>query len=302
MQTQLEKHLRNLENPAAPPDLKSRCLSTIPVAGAAHSASFQKTRRPFMLQRVAIAGAFLFAAVAGVSFWNTRPPIKDSGEPSGSVAFAQTMEAFQKVSFGHVQGRDMEAGILRQGWHASDFFRTEMWFDSGRGLYRTRRASRSNTRPTIAGGTSSQSLFLPDGTSYYRRANSPVLLVTSSQSHWASSKKSFISLLAGLWGNRAHSPSVGQWKGKAVQLFHSEAEPSPQDQKAMPGVTRMRTFLYVNPATKLPVAFQDFVIYGDKVARLTTEYEFDFSRPGASRFDPAPLQKGAIIEHGREAG
>lgn len=298
MPTQLEKRLSQIEAPATPPNLKTRCLNTIPAKSTA-AIRFGKTARPFRMQRAALAGALLFSTAVAAAFWNTRPLQNKAALTSGSVAFAQTMEKFQKVSFGHMKGRDMEAGILQKGWHASDFFRTEIWFDANRGFYRERASNPSNSQPAIAGATSARALFLPDGTSYYRYAGSNRLLVTSSFGHWNSAKESFTSLLAGRWGARSQSSSMSQWKGRKALLFQGEAK---ENQKVMPGVLRVRTLLYVNPDTKLPIAFQDFAIYSDGVARLTTEYEFDFSRPNPSHFDSATLKKGAIISHGTEVG
>ncbi len=297
MRSQLENHLSHQQAPEVPGDLKARCLATIP-APASSSATTPPTRR-VVRPKIAATAALMLIALA-VAFWNTRPGDNQTTAPSESVAFAQTLKELGKMSFGHVKGRDMEAGILRHGWHASDFFETEMWFDAGRGLYQERRSSPSNSQPALAGGTSERALFLPDGISYYRYAGSNRLLVTSSPGHWDDYKKTFTSLLAGGWGNRPQSSSPAQWKKRKAQLFRAEAESSPQDKKVMPGVARMRTLLYVNPDTKLPIAFQDFAIYGDGIPRLLTEYEFDFSRPDASRFDPAPLKKGAIVSHGRE--
>lgn len=294
MQTQLEHRLSQLKTPDAPADLKARCLATVPVS--ARSAQMP-VRRPLKFQ-FAVLGAFVVA----VAFWNTRPGDNKTTASSGSVAFAQTMEAFKKVSFGHVWGRDMEVGILQRGWHASDFFQSEMWFDANRGLSWTRRANPSNSQPSLARQTSQQKLLLPDGTAYYRYDDSNRVLVTRSQKHWQSYKKALTDLLAGKWGTLSHSPSWGQWKGKRTQIFQGEATPSRADRKTMPGVTRLRSVLYVSPTTNLPLAFQDFAIYGDGIPRLTTEYEFDFSRPDAGRFDPAPLKKGAVVSHGREVG
>lgn len=296
MQTELEDRLSQLKAPDEPTNLKARCLATVPTDARNNFQSTTPTsRRPVFLRPIAVLGVLMIAA----AFWNTRPGDNKTSAPSGSVAFAQTMKAFQQVSFGHVKGRDMEAGILRHGWHASDFFRTEMWFDANRGFYRESASNPSNSQPGIAGATSARALFLPDGTSYYRYAGSNRLLVTSSPGHWNSEKESFTNLLAGRWGARSQSSSMSQWKGQKALLFQGEAG---ENQKAMPAISRVRTLLYVNPDTKLPIAFQDFAIYSDGVARLTTEYEFDFSRPDANRFDPAPLKKGAIISYGREVG
>jgi hypothetical protein len=297
MQTELENRLSQLKAPDEPTDLKARCLATVPTDARNN---FQSTtpalvHRPVLLRRIVVLGVLMVAA----AFWNTRPGNNKTRVTSGSVAFAQTMKAFQQVPFGHVKGRDMEAGILRHGWHARDFFRTEMWFDAERGFYRERASSPSHSQPSIARGTSARALFLPDGISYYRYAGSNTLLVTSSSSHWNAEKESFTSLLAGRWGACSQSSSMSQWKGQKALLFQGEAE---ENEKAMPGVLRVRTLLYVNPDTKLPIAFQDFVIYSDGVPRLTTEYEFDFTRPDASHFDPALLKKGAVIEHSREIG
>lgn len=299
MRNPIENHLSRLEAPEVPGDLKARCLATIPASAqnTFHSQT-PTSRRPMFVRPIAVLGVLMIAA----AFWNTRPGDNQTTAPSGSVAFAQTMKEFQKVSFGHVRGRDMEAGILRRGWHASDFFQTEIWFDANRGLYRERRSSPSNSQPDIARGTSERALFLRDGISYYRSPGSNRLLVTSSPGHWEAYKWSFTSLLAGGWGNRAQSSSPARWKKHRAQLFQAEAESSPEDKKAVPGVARMRTLLYVNPDTKLPIAFQDFAISGDGTPRLLTEYEFDFSRPDASRFDPASLKKGAVVSHGREIG
>lgn len=302
MQTKLQKRLSRRAAPLEPENLKARCLSTIPVVGVARNVRFQKAPRSFKFQKVAATGVLMFSIGWLIALWNTRP--NDNGaapSSSRSVAFAETMEQFRHMPYGHVKGRDMEAGILRWGWHERDFFQTEMWFDPQRGFYRERRPGSSNTQPRLARETSSSALFLPNGISYYRYAGSSKVLVTSSDSHWQSNKKSFTNLLAGLWGNRSHSSSVGQWKGKQSQLFQSEETTSRSDRTAMPGVTRTQTRLYADPKTKLPLGFQEFAVYGDGVPRLLAEYEFDFAQPSARRFDPARITAGATMQHGRES-
>lgn len=300
MPTQLENRLSHLQAPTEPSDLKNRCFDTIPVADATQSVLLQKTARPFMLQKAAVTGALMFSVVTAVAFWNTRPIGNTAATSSESVAFAQTMEEFQKVSFGHVKGRDMEAGILKKGWHASDFFRTEMWFDAGKGLYRERQNGASNSQVTLADGTSARALYLPDGTSYYRYANSSTLLITSSPHHWNSTKKAFTDLLSGRIRNQLLTSSPSQWKGQKAQLFQNESVPSDQDKKNVPGISSFHTYLYVNPNTKLPLALQSFIAQWNSAPRLVREYEFDYSPPDAKHFDPAPLKKGAVIQRGEE--
>lgn len=294
MQTQLEKRLSHLKTPAEPQDLKARCLSTIPVAPSSQKLE-RKTARPLVPRRVAIAGGLMFSALAVAAFWNTRPSNDGITFSSSSVAFAQTMEEFGKVAFGHVKGRDMEAGILQTGWRESDFFRTEMWFDERKGLYRKRQPGASNSQVALAKGTSAQALFLPDGTCYYRYANSPNLLVTSSPHHWNAMKKTFTNLLAGRIENPVLASTASQWKGQKAQLFQSKSVLS-----EAPANSRYRTDLYVNPQTKLPIALQSFITERNAPSHLVTEYEFDYTRPDAAYFDPTSLKKGAVIHRGIE--
>jgi len=88
------------------------------------------------------------------------------------------------------------------------------------------------------------------------------------------------------------SSSRGNWKGREATILTFEIEPPQKD--AAKGVRKMRVVLYVDPRTRRLMARQDFHISAN-VETLVLEYEFDYSQPPASRFDPAPLMKGAVV-------
>lgn len=297
MRTELEKHLNRLEAPVVPQDLKARCMSTIPFEGMSRKVTPKKSR-PFLLRPIAVAGTLMFAAVAGVAFWSTRPSSDGTSAHSGSVAFAEVLEAARQVPFFHAKG--YELGPAGSGDKLSD----ELWYDAAKGRYsQSLPLSSRQDKETLPLGASSynRTLMLPDGTFYYRERGSSTVFVGSSPNNWKAASEPVLKILTGntagtkdLSGatfGRVLSSTMGNWKGQEAQILVLERQPSPSH--AALGIGPVQARLYVNPKTKLVVALQDFSKKEDGSLKLFLEYEFDYSSPDPELFKPKIIQQGA---------
>lgn len=316
MPTELEKHLSRLEAPAPPQNLKNRCLNTIPVAVAGQAASqkaaFRKPSRPFKLQRVALSGALMFSVVAAVAFWSTRPAIDGKARPSGSIAFAQVIEAARRVTFFHVKESNV---FLRDGQtkpKASEWIRSESWYDSTKGLYNRylqdifQSSKADSSRLPKGSSLYTQTLELPDDTSYRREGTMATVDVEVAHGSWKLYQNTVSKMLTGhieealdLSGRKAGkilSSSAGNWKGKKAQVFVFERPPEGATKLGgPPRIYPVRMHFYINPETKLMIAEQDFAIFKGIAPVLIAQSEFDYARPKAAIFDAKIIKEGATL-------
>lgn len=307
MRTQdIENTLTHLSAPPVPQDLQARCLATIP-------ASAQKTVRHqriggLGMKNLRVAAAVTASVVLGLGFWSTRPDNPDGKSVSGSIAFAQTLEAMRKVEFCHYKGRQFDASDKNHrytGWRLE-----EGWFDAQRGLYMETKRERVpgvDYRVALAEGSSEvdRHLKLPDGMYYSRGERSTSVYFQSHPADWQLIKRRATTfLLENLAaGVRLHfdasrepkpvSSRPGDWKGREATILTFEIKPPPKD--AAKGVRKRRAVLYVDPGTRRLMAQQDFHIAANALETLVLGFEIDYSQPDASLFDPARFTKGAKV-------
>ena len=299
MRTKLEKHLNHLAAPPVPQNLKARCLSTIPLEGAPRKITL---RKPALLMRpVAVAGTLMFAAVVGIAFWSTRPSSDGVTRSSGSVAFAQVLENARQIPFFHAKGYSVSPDS------SGNRLKSEFWYDASQGYYS--QAVQDSMSGSATNGEAlpreeshlSRMLVLPDGTVYYRDETATVYVKTH-PNNWTAATGTFLRILSGnaagtkdLSGagfGQVLSSTAGNWKGQKAQLLTLERQPSAKD--VARNRSRMEAHLYVNPDTKSVIAFQGFAKSEDDL-KLISEFEFDYSSPNVTLFDPKNIEAGAKI-------
>ena len=322
MRTELETRLKQLPAPDAPPDLKARCLQTIP-AGARQTAP--KPRgflRPLSAPKLGLA-TLVIATAIGLAFWNTRPTGNVTTPASGSVAFAQTVEAMKHVTYFRAESWSEEPEWSERpiNWRST---RPRMMgvseFDLSHGLYSetTRQLSAAELsdrergrEPELGTSWADRYLLLPDGTSYLRTATSSTLLIQSKPDEWARTEKIVGEMAGGIerpsdlrllaipiddfqvQSTRFVASSSGEWKRQTVDLYVFRASPDYKFSRS--NVLDIETKLYVDPKTHLVTARQVFVVFKDGTKKQLQQAEVDYTRPDASVFDPARLKIGAQI-------
>ena len=300
MKSKLEKRLGRLEAPAPPNDLQDRCLNTIPVADATQPATLRQPARPFRLQRVALCGVLMFAVAAGVAFWNTRPAKKGATRPTGSVAFADVLEAARRVSFFHAKGRNAILDETQKNPKIKDWVQSDTWYDANKGFYNRYLQDTFLDLPDnyLPKGASkyTRTLVLPTGISYRREGTSSNFDVETDD--WKMIQKVATAFLTGQISETSYLggpktgrilSSDGNWKGQKVKVFVLERQPSPENASAGRRPVQMR--FYVNPQTKLVIAQRNFTIGAAPL--LIAEYEIDYNKPDSALFDVARLTQGA---------
>ena len=302
---QLEESLSRLEAPAPPQNLKDRCMNTIPsTIPAARKAALHKKARPFTLRRAAVAGALMFSLAAGVAFWSTRPSSNGAAQRGGSALFAQVLEASQRITFFHFKARFE----VPQKGESQDWRRMEGWYDASKGFYQQDVRElllriQSDVKPLPPGASFyTRMLTLPDGTVYGRSEMASRVFVGMAPGNWKALQNQTTGILSGnVAGTKDFSGTYGQvlssteghWKGQKAQILVLERQPSPQDAARGRGPVQAR--FYVNPDTKLVIAWQDFATSQNGSPQLVGEYEFDYSRPDPALFDPKGIKAGAEV-------
>ncbi len=301
----VERDLKRLVAPPVPADLHARCLATLP-ENARHNTSQSKplARRPlWRTQRLALAGGLLAMTAIGSAFWNTRPS-NDSGKiSSSSAAFAQTVQAMQNLNCFHITGKFLNTEA-KGGWHSTEWSRMDGWIDLRRGAYTIRYNDPYATAllPKNFAKTT-YSLMLPDGTSY-ERGNSRVA-ISKKTSSWQELKQQLVTALSGdeaatsrgaTQSRRFYtggdlqwrSTQISLWQGKQARLFIFEAETAPGSH----GAPAIQKKIYVDTATNLVSATQEYAVFKGLPPRMVSQIEVDYSQPDPALFDPAKFEKG----------
>jgi hypothetical protein len=294
---EIERTLRHLRTPNPPEDLKARCLATIPTTACDEPRWTWKER--FRMQPVLAASAVVASLVlAGILGLPRQPGL------SGAVVFAATVEAMKKVPFYHAKGREIGlypdgGGRDGDGWYSSQWISAEDWFDAEQGHLGQWSPSPSNSETVTPW---QETLDLPDGSCHYRVGDR--LKVTEfSPRRWERDKTLLVNRFADLSQQargfnyeaapKLVSTAPGEWKGRSVIVITFEAPPPKQ--KAARGAPTVRTHFYVDPATKLCLAQQQFARSANAQEKLVAESEFDFvQKPDKSLFEPRRLEQGVV--------
>jgi hypothetical protein len=293
--TDIEQALRHLLAPKPPKDLRARCLATIPeTASETHGSAWKKRWR---MQPLLAAAAVATSLIGAGIFEIARPPAV-----SGAVLLAATVEAMKKVPFYHAKGRE-RGGYLDggghdgDGWYSDRWIDREDWFDAEQGCLSQSSLSQSNAKTDTPW---QEVLELPDGTCHYRVGDR--LKITEWGPHqWEKLKVLHVSRFVDL-GEEARviyetapkliSTAPGEWKDRQAKVITFVAPP-PKEKTAR-GAPTLRTLYYVDSATKLCLAKQQFARAPNGREMLVLEAEFDFSRrPDKSLFDPHRLEQKA---------
>jgi hypothetical protein len=294
--TDIERALRHLRAPELPEDLRARCLATIPETAS-------ETRRPawkkrWRMQPLLAAAAVATSLILAVIVEIARPPAV-----SGAVVFAATVQAMKKVPFYHAKGRQMGlypdgGGHDGDGWYSGRWIDEEDWFDAEQGSLSQSSLSQSNPKTFVPW---QQILELPDGSCHYR-VGDRLKITEFSPRRWERDRASHVSRFVDLRQQargfdyeadpKLVSTRPGDWKGRQVIIITFEAPP-PRE-KAARGAPTVRTLFYVDPATKLCTAKQQFARSAGGREKLVTELEFDYTqRPDKALLDPRRLEQGA---------
>jgi hypothetical protein len=323
----IEDALADLQGPPPPPDLLARCLAS--VAESPRPAPVLRSRVAWFPllgatgKRLAVGAA----VIAALAFWSTRPAAPPSGDAArrpapaaspGSAAFAQTLEAMQRVTYWRSTSQSVSGG-----WN-----RRISWFDAQRGRY--------SEEPHQSGAMMQRDLLLTSGDWYVRQASNPggvrdgvrggrsggsdkVRLTHMGAAFWQRQRDEQMhnirrpSFWAANLGQLPAAPSAqrrGRWNGRPALIFTFRVPPPARMQRQ--GFSRMtRTEVYVDPVTKLLIASQQFSRppatpalpdaaarpeeeKGEQEEQLTGQQEWDFSqRPDAALFDPERFIEGA---------
>jgi hypothetical protein len=283
---EIEKALRHLPAPEPPEELKARCLATIPTAARDVSRRVRLKMQP-ILAAAAVVISLVLAGILGIP----RPPALSS-----AVVFAATVEAMKKVPFYHVKGKQMGlypdgGGRDGDGWYSGRWINEEDWFDAEHGYL-----SQSNGKTFMP----QQILDLPDGTCYYR-VEDRLKITEWSPQRWERDKASNVTRFVDPSQEargfnydadpKLVSTAPGNWKGREATIITFEAPPPKE--KAARGAPTVRTLFYLDAATRLCIAKQQFARSPNGREQMVEELEFDYSqRPDPALFDPRRIKQG----------
>ena len=312
MRNRLESRLSQLKTPAAPPDLKARCLATIPADVRRAPAKTRGFGRPLSAPKLGLATLVLATAI-GLAFWNTRAANDRTVRADGNAAFAQTTAAMKNVSYFRLEAQMnnwdgwYDDGVPKANKITPRIARIEA--DLSRGVYIERTPQ---TLPTdkrhlgLGGSTLNRLLYLPDDTAYARPARSSKLTIVSVPHSWAEFGEDFKKFVA---GSDAPSVFVGMfenqtfefisskpdiWQGREVYAYLYRAE-LPAKAQTEKNATAVESQFLVDPKTKLVEVTQMFIVENDGSRNQILQMMFDYTRPDASVFEPARLKIGAQI-------
>ena len=234
MRNKLEFRLSHLSAPDAPRDLKARCLQTIPVATQHSAPKSRGWLRPSVGPKLGLAALVIVTGVS-IAFWNTRPMLDKTLNANGSAAFAQTLAAMENVTYCHSNFWRTNTES-KDGWNSTKRLTLKGVFDLSRGAYweeDSQAVLKAGPQPAPGDSLLKRTLVLPDGTAYYRYANSLELTIKHQPEVWQGIKQGYVKLISGTDALAvSHATSIntdekpqllssasGNWQGKTVDIY-----------------------------------------------------------------------------------
>ncbi len=286
----LEQILKEMEAPAVPDDLLSRCYQTIPI-----NAESLPSRQPTMKgKRIMYKVAIGLLILGLLSLRIIHPHLRSGVTFTVDIAFTQAVAATQQVPFFHEKtksmGFNLNGGEDGKTWYSGRWMTRETWFDAEQGSY------------SISGGptfAASQMLWLPNG-AVYDRVEDHLKVTQFTPKDWRNTARGTISHLLDLRTsargfNYTADPKpeprrTGNWKGKPAVIFAFVAPPSSDN--AAKGAPTVKTLFYVDGVTKLCMAEEQYA-QSQSGEYLVNQSEFDYAqKPDSALFDPKRIETG----------
>jgi len=307
----LEKELSRLEAPAAPDDLLSRCLATVPAKRPFFAAGSRFVSRFALTAAVAIAGA-------GLILPGTLRTIRSV---NARRAFARSLDLTKQAPFWQSTSRYLDTKrrirpelapppkpVEPQRWHIS-----QDWFDRDRGCLSV--SHWNDGLPKDGHDTGAvTTLYLPSGLEYMRfgkdmrhldgrpYGDNRLIVTHNRADDWQEIRSNLADRafeISGLTGDAMEPVSQttmtpGTWKGRPAMVFTLVTRDT-----SMLIDNRQRQLIYTDSKSGRILARQVYQVYtalanDPSVAEnLILETEYTYERPAASLFTPEPLRADA---------